>query len=66
MEKARLAGVALALGAAMFLLLPAAPARAQTAEDECHKITRKAPYAKQRAVFDKCMAEKTKGKGKKG
>jgi len=65
METMKLAGL-VALGAVLSLPMQAPPARAQDAEDECFKVARKAPYAKQRAAFDQCMAAKTKGKDKKG
>jgi hypothetical protein len=66
MEKAKLAGFALAVAAVIAMPMQSTPARAQSAEDECHKTTASAPYAQRRAAFDKCMAAKTKGKDKKG
>ena len=66
METAKLAGLATALGAIFYLLMPAQPARAQSAEDECAKAGRSVPYALRRAAFDKCIAAKTKAKDKKG
>jgi hypothetical protein len=66
MGKAKFAGLALALGAMLYLLMPALPVRAQSAEDECAKAARSVPYAQQKKAFDKCMAEKTKAKDKKG
>ena len=66
MRKTKLAGLAAALGAVLCTLIPAAPARAQSAEDECAKVAAAAPYAQRRAAFDKCMAAKSKGKDKKG
>ena len=66
MGKAKLAGSAAALGAVLYLLMPAVPARAQSAEDECAKAAASAPYAQRRAAYDKCMAAKTKAKDKKG
>ena len=66
MRKVKLAGLAVAFGAIFYLLMPALPARAQTAEDECAKAVRSVPYAQQQKAFDKCMAAKTKAKDKKG
>jgi hypothetical protein len=66
METAKLAGLALALGAIFYLLMPPAPARAQSAEDECAKAAAAVPYAQRRAAYDKCMAAKLKAKDKKG
>ena len=66
MGTTKLAGLAVALGAALCTLMPAAPARAQSAEDECAKAATAVPYAQRRAAFDKCMAAKSKGKDKKG
>jgi hypothetical protein len=66
MGKAKLAGLAVAFGAMLSMLMPAAPVRAQTAEDECAKAVRSVPYAQQQKAFDKCMAAKMKAKDKKG
>jgi hypothetical protein len=65
METMKLAGL-VALGAVLSLPMQAPPARAQDAEDECHKATAGALYAQRHAAFDQCMAAKTKGKDKKG
>ncbi len=68
MEKTKLAGLAVALGALLYLFVPAQTARAQSEADEdaCAKAAKSVPYAQQRAAFDKCMAAKTKAKDKKG
>jgi hypothetical protein len=67
METAKFAGLAAALGAMLYLFMPALPARAQSPSDEdaCAKAGRSVPYAQQKKAFDKCMAEKTKAKDRK-
>ena len=66
METIKLVGLAMVLGAVLGMPVTAAPARAQSAEDECAKAATSVPYAQRRAAFDKCMAAKMKAKEKKG